>query len=159
MQILLFAWASFATLVALVLGILHFCNPYPLVQIPDRGHRLYAVPQAWHETIVELLQRSGMSPYGTFNFGVRQTLFTDGFTVIASGEHLQGAAISIPVDDPEGMAKDMCAWLQEKGIQASVFHLDKALEGKLVVLRLPQEFGWEIAYRLTGRKMPHLEWE
>ena len=153
-------WAVVATVAFVALAVLHFRNPYPLIQIPDHGHRLFVAPAGQHETAVELLRRSGMEPYGTFNAGVCQTLFRDGFTVIASGADMQKAAISIPVNNPEATAQSMRHWLAGRNIAATVFHppVDKELKGKLAVLQIPS-FGWEVAYRLTGRKMPSPKWE
>lgn len=155
---LLFVWAVMATVVATALGVLHFGNPYPLIQIPDRGHRLYSVPdERTHNLLLEVFRMAGAQPYGTFTAGVHHTLMMDGFTVLAYGEGIQGAAISFPVAHPRAAAEAAHEFLSERGITASIFVPSMELGDKLVVLRLP--FGWDVTYRLQGRNMPQPAWE
>ncbi|KKW19949.1 MAG: hypothetical protein UY63_C0004G0034 [Parcubacteria group bacterium GW2011_GWA2_51_10] len=153
-------WAAIATVIAAALTVLHFDNPYPLVQVPDRGHRLYAVPAAQHALVVDILKRSGLRPFGTFTAGIRQTLFEDGMTVIASGAGVEKAAISLPVENPQKKAEEMKkVVLAEFGIETQLWTPpDPELKDKLVVLKsanLPLDF----AYRLPGNKMPWPKWE
>jgi len=151
-------WAALATLVATVLGVLHFANPYPLIQIPDRGHRLYAVPdKRTHDAVLEVFKMAGASPYGTFLAGPHQTLMQDGFTVLAWSKGLEKPAISFPVKNPTAAAKAAQAFLAENGMASSILMPSKELVNKLVVLQLP--FGWDIAYRLPGKDMPPPVWE
>ena len=153
-------WAIIATTVSLCLAIWHCANPYPLIQFPDWGHRLYAVPSEHHAVMLELLRQSGLEPFGTFTAGVRQTLFRDGFTVIASGQGLQKAAMSLPCSDPLMQAQRAQAVLSRNGIETEIWTPpEKDIEGKLVVVKLPTSFGWDIAYRLPGKDMPSPKWE
>lgn len=157
MRTLIALWAVVATIVATALGVLHFANPYPLVQVPDRGHRLYAVPdQKTHDLMLSVFKMVGAEPYGTFNAGVHQTLMQDGFTVLAYGESVS-AAISFPTKNPLAAARTAQQFLAGNGVSASVMIPSPELGDKLVVLRLP--FGWDIAYRLEGKDMPQPVWE
>lgn len=155
---LMMVWAVCATIGMVVFGTLLFANPYPLFQIPDWGHRLYGVPAEQHAVFVELFRRAGIPPFGTFTAVVRQTLLRDGFTVIASGEHMRKAAISIPTSDPRKAAEDAKAFLAQNGISAGVFDPpETGLKDKLVLLRLPDDLGWDIAFRRSI--MPTPKWE
>jgi len=147
-----------ATVATIVLWILHFANPYPLIQIPDRGHRLFAVPdEPTHDLVLQVFCMAGAKPYGSFMAGVRQTLLSDGYTVLAFGEGIKDAALSFPVADPPNAAKEAQAFLATNGIETSIIRPSPELGDKLVVLQLP--FGWDIAYRLPGKDMPRLVWE
>jgi hypothetical protein len=160
MRIIWIAWSILSNIALAMLALYVFANPFPLVQLNEHGHRIFAVPAAMHGTAVSLLERSGLKPYGTFTAGVRQTLFVDGFTVIASGAGLQKAAISVATNDPLGLSRRVQAFAASQGIPTSLWHPpEQALQGKLVVLKLPAEFGWDIAYRLPGMRMPPPEWE
>ena len=151
-------YAICVSVAVVALAILHFWNPYPLIQIPDRGHRLFAVPKDLHMDIVQLLKIAGCKPFGTFTAGVRQTLFRDGFTVIASGEAIQSAAISLPVNDPQHQALFAAEFLRRRGVAAVLWQPpEENLRGRLFVLKLP--FGWDLAYRLAGSNMPLPKWE
>ena len=151
-------WAIVATAVATALGVLHFANPYPLIQIPDRGHRLYATPdEHTNNTMAHVFVMAGLRPYGTFTAGPHQMLMRDGFTVLAYGGGIKGAGISFPVDDPMAAAKAAQAFLAENEVKSSIATPSKELGDKLVVLQLP--FGWDIAYRLPGKDMPPPVWE
>lgn len=157
--VLLVVWAVVATIIAFALFVLHFANPYPLVQIPDRGHRLYAVPDRnTHDAMVCVFEDAGMKPYGRFNAGAHQTLMRDGFTVIAYGESISKPAISFPVKNPTVSAKLAQRILTQWGITSSTMMPSPELGGRLVVLQLPH-LGWDIAYRLHGKDMPAVEWE
>jgi hypothetical protein len=153
-------WALAATILTVAMAFLHFANPYPFIQIPDRGHRLYAVPADRHALMVEVFRQAGLGSFGTFTTaGARQTLLEDGFTVIASGKTLQMAAVSLPCKDPLSAARSAQALLNENGIETQIWTPpEKELEGRLVVLKLPS-FGWDIAYRLQGKDMPWPKWE
>lgn len=153
------AWAVLATAVAAALGVLHFANPYPLVQIPDNGHRLYFVPAQHRDAAIALLKLSGMDPFGTYTAGVRQTLFDDGVTVIATATDAQRAGISRVTHEPRGMAQIAKNMLHDAGIESTIrIPPEPELRDKLVVLKIPA-FGWDIAYRVPGHKMPWPVWE
>lgn len=151
-------WAVTATAIAAALGILHFANPYPLVQVPDRGHRLYFVPENQRETVLAVLALAGVSPFGTFNAGVKQTLMRDGFTVLASGPVSAKAALSLPVDDPRATAEQAHVILETNGVRSAVEQPDPQLAGKLVVVHM-LDIGWDLAFRLPGYEMPAPKWE
>jgi hypothetical protein len=154
-------WAVISTAVAAGLCIFHFANPYPLLQIPDWGHRLFAVPgKQEEELILHLFRQAGLAPFGTFTAGVRQTLLRDGLTVIALGEGLQKAAVSPPCNDPVAEAQRGRALLAAGGVETEIWTPPETeLAGSLVVLKLPAAFGWDVAYRLPGRDMPRPKWE
>ncbi|MBU6388333.1 hypothetical protein KGQ72_00405 [Patescibacteria group bacterium] len=158
MNRLVLIWAIATTAIAAALGILHFANPYPLIQIPDKGHRLYATPdERTNDLMVHVFSMAGIKPYGTFTAGPHQTLMRDGVTVLAYGEGIKGAGISFPVDDPMAAATSARKFLAQNGVQSSIMMPSKELGDKLVVLQLP--FGWDIAYRLPGKDMPPPVWE
>lgn len=158
MKILLLAWALAATCATIALSVFHFANPYPLVQIPDRGHRLFAAPdQKTHDLMVEVISRAGLKPYRTFKAGVHQTLLRDGFTVIAYGENFEKNAISLPVENPLLEARSGQSFLAQKGMTAIISIPSKELGEKLVLLQT--SLAWDIVYRLPGRKMPMPQWE
>ena len=71
-------WATVATIVAAVLFMLHFDNPFPLFQVPDKGHQILGVPEQYRVTVVRALGIGGLQPYGTFLAGIKQTLMDDG---------------------------------------------------------------------------------
>lgn len=146
-----------ATLVAIGLWVLHFRNPYPLIQIPDRGHRLFALPdKRTHDLLLEVLWMAGAPAYGTFFAGVNQTLMMDGFTVLAYGEGIHQPAISIPVENPWKSAAAAQDFLSDQGVHTSLMYPSEELGDKLVLLRLP--FGWDIVFRLNGKDMPPPQW-
>lgn len=152
-------WAVLATIAALALLILHFANPYPLIQIPDRGHRIYALPDP-HATAVmtEILAMTGLQPFGIFVAGgIYQTMMRDGNTVLAYGDGLRNA-ISLPVSNPTVAAMEARDELARKGVMGTIFIPPGKHMGTIVVLKLPQEFGWDIAYRLPGHRMPKPRW-
>jgi len=150
------AWAWMATLAAGALALIHFAHPWPLYQIPDRGHRIIAVPERHRVAVVEALRVAGLAPYGTFTAGVKQTLMWDGLTVVASGQGLGSCAISLPVGDPTTAAKHAQQIFLRHDIKSTAFE-PPGLEGKLTVVKLP--FGLDIAYRVHGSKMPSPEWQ
>lgn len=154
----LVVWATFATIGFGVMLLWNFAHPYPLIQIPEFGHRLFGVPKEYHDAMVRQLQRDGLEPFGTFTAGVRQTLFRDGMTVIASGNGMQTSAISLPTENPAQSAQAARSYLLSQGIETILWEPnDPEFKGKICVVILPWGFG--IAYRLPGRKMPLPKWE
>jgi len=156
---MLVLWAVFITVYAAGLTVLHFSNPYPLVQIPDKGHRLFSFPnQEVHDLFVGVLNESGLRPYGTFQAGgINQTLLEDGITVLAYGGTIKKPAISVPVSDPVGMATTMSLSLSLRGMGSEIFIPGPEIQNKLVVL----ELSWspvDIVYRLQGRDMGNPHW-
>jgi hypothetical protein len=145
---------------AAALTILHFANPCPLIQIPDRGHRLFVVPADKHDIIARGLNNAGLRRYRTFNAGgIRQTLMADGYTVIASGPTITGGAVSLVSKDPSESAAGLQLYLRAYGIETDI-RRPPDLDGKLVVVALPLGFGLsEVAFRLPGAKMPSPNWE
>jgi len=141
--------------VAFAIGIVHFDHPYPLMQIPDHGHALFKAPTEQHNNVVRIFEMSGLKPWGTFTFsGVRQTLFEDGITVVASGPNMRpGGAHSFRVKDPLLMAKAARAYMDLQGVRAELWNPQKELA---VVMT---SFGGDIAYTLPGQKMPWPIWE
>lgn len=153
-------WAVIATAATIALGILHFANPYPLIQVPDRGHRLYFVPASERATAVKLLAHfSDLKPFGTFTAGVRQTLFSDGVTVVATAMDTSRAGISTVTAKPSEQAEKARIFLRSRGVDAIIWNPpERELEGKLVVLKIPS-FGWDLAFRIPGQQMPWPRWE
>jgi len=149
-------WASLTTFLSVALAVLHFAHPWPLYQIPDRGHRILPVPEQHRVAVVGALVVGGLKPYGTFTAGLKQTLMWDGFTVVASGKGVQSCAISLPVDNPAAAAKRAQGVLLRHGIKTTAFE-PPDLKGKLTVVQLP--FGLDIAYRLPGSRMGGVEWQ
>jgi hypothetical protein len=88
--------------------------------------------------MVELLRRAGLRPFGTFHAVVGQTLFPDGFTVIASGPGLQKAGISIPSDDPGRAGDDAKMFSGEHGIIASIQNLSELFNEPITVCLWPK---------------------
>ena len=151
------AWGSVATILAGALALVHFAHPLPLYQIPDRGHRILAVPEEKYRVpVIEALMVGGLNPYGTFTAGLKQTLMWDGFTVVAAGQGLGSCAVSLPVDDPSEAAKRAQRALLKHGVRSTTFDPPE-LKGKLSVVKLP--FGLDIAYRVHGSQMPPITWQ
>lgn len=151
-------YMALITVAFLAVSVLHFANPNPLIQIPDRGHRIFTVPEQYRSVTLSVLGHFYERPWGTFTAGTKQTLLSDGFTVIASGKDMQSAALSIPVDNPEVAAAQVRAMYRAAGVRTTVWEPPEAeLQGKLVVVQLP--FGWDIALRLPGQNMPYPKWE
>lgn len=150
-------WAIIATAVAAALAILHFANPYPLMQIPEKGHRHLQTTSEYHDAVVEILRLSGARPWRTFRlYGVRQTLFDDGITVVSSGDGVRpGGAASFTAKDTLRAALRAKTFLLGRGIESEIW----APGETLAVVRL--SVGGEIAYTLPGREMKKapVQWE
>ncbi len=159
MNTLVQVWASVATIIALGLGILHFANPYPLIQIPDRGHRVFlASSKEAHRAVLEVLEvTAGVGSYGTFFAGVHQTLMRDGFTVIAWGT-AERSAISYPVENPLSAATRAAKIFKQLGIEVTITQPSPEQGEKLILVALPT-VGFDIVYRLQGKDMPRPKWE
>ena len=160
LTLVLALYAAITTLALVALGVFHFNNPFPLIQIPDYGHRIFRVlNQERHDLLVKILASAGLYPYGTFKTGeVRQTLLKDGVTVIMqSGPDLKDA-ISLPVKDPFAQAKMTFAALSSAGCASEIICPDPKLGSKLVVVKTPVGMP-DFAYRLPGHKMPRIKWE
>lgn len=154
-----------ATLIwALLVTILFFYrNPLPF---PDRGHRIFGVPneKARHD-VVELLKKvSALRERWTFDSGeVHQTVMWDGFTSIhyldpeiQKSRNLMGSGLSVPTNDPQGSAMTAVEFLRAAGYEA------KLVEGMnfdlppnhLIPVESNAFNGWNLVFRRPLHKMP-----
>jgi len=160
---MLWIWAAVVTLWGLVATILHFRNPLP---IPDKGHRLYGVPdELARRIVVQILQDvSHLKEQFTFDSGpTHQTLMWDGFTVINYLDpeiqrrfNMAGTGLSIPVKDPQLAATKAVGLLRESGYTAeALYNIDHDLPSNHLVPVKSNAFeGWVLVFRLPLLKMP-----
>lgn len=160
---MLWIWAAAATVWALVASILHFRNPLP---IPDKGHRLYGVPdERARAAVVRMLQSVGrLKEQFTFDSGpTHQTLMWDGFTVINYLDPdakkrlgVAGTGLSLPVKDPRLAATKAINLLRESGYEAEMIdNADPALPpNHLVPVKSDAFDGWVLVFRRPLVKMP-----
>jgi hypothetical protein len=159
----LWIWAAIATLWALVATILHFRNPLP---IPDKGHRLYGVPdERARKVVVQLLRSvSHLKEQFTFDSGpTHQTLMWDGMTVINYLDrgiqerlNIVSTGLSVPVKDPRLAAAKAVELLHESGYTAEMLdNIDTDLpDNQLVPVKSNAFDGWVLVFRLPLIKMP-----
>jgi len=160
---LLWIWAFVATVWALVASILHFRNPLP---IPDKGHRLYGVPDEHaREVVVQLLKNvARIKEQFTFDSGpTHQTLMWDGFTVISyldrdirSTFDVSGTGLSVPVKNPQLAATEAVKLLTASGYTAEMLdNVDPELPANYLVPVKSNAFdGWVLVFRRPLLKMP-----
>jgi len=148
------AWAVAAT--ALLLR-----NPLPF---PDKGHRLFAVPNAAAQIVVlQLLSHAGVSLKYQFRTGPTvQSLLWDNTVVhlvdqdIAGRTGLTGSGISLPVPDPQRAAEEAIHALKSAGFDAEcVGGFDDFLPpNHLTVVRSTAFVDWALVFRRHLLKMP-----
>jgi hypothetical protein len=145
-------WAIVATLMV-------FRNPFPF---PDRGHRLYGVPNEHaRRTVMNILRGSGLQPRLRFRTGPSdQTLFWDNETVIHvldQGGGLSGTGISVVVSNPQRAASNAIKMLRDAGYSAeqpSDAAVSDVGASDLVVVASSAFLGWALAFRRHQLKMP-----
>jgi hypothetical protein len=149
--IILAVWAAAATLMVLR-------NPFPF---PDRGHRLFGVPDTTAgDVVLRVLEGVGLPVRMRFRSGPsRQALLWDNTTVINCVDPVlgqSGTALSIAVRDPESAARRATMQLEQAGYKV------RRLEGvdvdlppnHLVVLTSDAFVDWALAFRLHMLRMP-----
>lgn len=153
--ILTLLWALTATVMVIK-------NPLP---IPDRGHRLFGVPdQRASDITVQILSNAGIPLRFRFKTGpTLQALLWDNQTVIHLVEHemfertgLSGNGISLPSSNPRQAAEDAIRLLQGAGFSAElVAGFDDYLPpNHLVIVRSTAFLGWALAFRKHVLGMP-----
>jgi hypothetical protein len=144
-------WAVTATIMVLR-------NPLPF---PDRGHRLFGVPDLKAQAVVlRILDEARLPLRFEFQTGPsRQALLWDNTTVIhcvdPSFGH-SGTALSVAVRDPEEAARTAAARLEEAGYSVRRLEgVDVDLpQNHLIVLTSDALLGWALVFRRHLLKMP-----
>lgn len=139
-----------------------FRNPLP---IPDRGHRLFGVPdERAHQALLDIVARAGIPLRFRFRTGpTLQSLLWDNETVIhlvdsaiASQVRLNGNGISLPVADPARAASEAIRILQTAGYSAElVTGFDDYLpDNHLVIVKSTACLDWVLVFRRHVLRMP-----
>lgn len=149
---------------ALVITVMFFYrNPLPF---PDRGHRIFGVPneKARHDVVNLLREVSSLRARWTFDSGeVHQTLMWDGLTSIhyldsetQRDRNLLGTGLSVPTSDPQAAATQAVEFLRREGYEAKIIegmNLDLP-PNHLVPIESNAFNGWNLVFRRPLHKMP-----
>lgn len=151
--VLLGVWAISATI------LLFGRNPLP---VPDRGHRLYAVPnERARDAALQVFKLAGVRGAVRFRTGPSdQTVLSDNTTTlhILSGDSGQsGNGVSLVVRNPARAAEEAVAILCQAGFSAQRLQTG-AVSGlpsdELVVITSDAFTGWALGFRRHQLKLP-----
>lgn len=160
MTILLFAWAIFATVWAIVATLIIVRNPFPF---PDRGHRVFGVKdERTRAAVVKIIEDlSGRKSLYTFDSGaVHQTILADGCTSIhyidRKPDEIPANAISLAVENPQASADRAIEMLGAEGYEAALIEGVKTdlPPNHLVPVRSDAFDDWALVFRRPLIKMP-----
>ena len=158
----MFALWLFTLLWAVTATAMLLRNPLP---IPDRGHRLFGVPdEKAHGALLEIVSRAGLPLRFRFSTGPTvQSLLWDNETVIhlvdsftTTAKGLNGNGISLPVADPKKSASVAIRILRAAGFSAElVTGFDEYLpENHLAMIKSSACLDWVLVFRRHVLRMP-----
>jgi hypothetical protein len=154
---LVLGWAVIATMMVIR-------NPFPF---PDRGHRLFGVPDdRARETVLSILKQAGLSGRFRFKTGPSdQTILWDNTTVIHilnQPDGPTGTGISLVVKDPGLAAQKAISALTNAGFTAARISQEDVSgmnSQHLVVISSDAFLGWAMAFRRHQLRMPKPKFE